>query len=78
MGGETQNEPREETGCILRLFSSAGYSKCGSLHRLPEEGPLLAFMRIEGPYNINFFESMGFAIDSKFESGLHHLLAVRL
>lgn len=54
MGGETQNEPREETGYILRLFSSAGYSKCGSLHRLPEEGPLLAFMRIEGPYNINF------------------------
>lgn len=54
MGGETQNEPREETGCILRLFSSAGYSKCGSLHRLLEEGPLLAFMRIEGPYNINF------------------------
>ena len=44
---------------------------------LLEEGPLLAFTCIEGPYNINF-QNMGFATDSKFESGLHHLLVVRL
>lgn len=34
----------------------------------------------EGPYNAYDvdFENTGFATDSKFESGLHHLILVRL
>lgn len=48
MVGETQNELREETGCSLRLFSSAGYSEAweptqaarrGAIqHKLSEHG----------------------------------------